>query len=58
MKTYTKEKLNFEQFLEQCPQSGLYELVDGKLKGDKSDSLIKFNQNGLKWLIFSLLMVL
>ncbi|QLE41722.1 Uma2 family endonuclease [Nostoc sp. C052] len=31
MKTYTKQKLTFEQFLEQCPESGLYELVDGEI---------------------------
>jgi len=30
MKTYTKQKLTFAQFLEQCP-SGLYELVDGEI---------------------------
>ncbi|WP_375503808.1 Uma2 family endonuclease [uncultured Nostoc sp.] len=29
MKTYTKPKLTFEQFLEQCPEEGLYELVNG-----------------------------
>ncbi|MEH1770207.1 MAG: Uma2 family endonuclease [Nostoc sp.] len=31
MKTYTKQKLTFEQFLEQCPDEGLYELVDGEI---------------------------
>lgn len=31
MKTYTKQKLTFEQFLEQCPKEGLYELVDGEI---------------------------
>ncbi|MEH2453587.1 Uma2 family endonuclease [Nostoc sp.] len=31
MKTYTKQKLSFDQFLEQCPEEGLYELVDGKI---------------------------
>ncbi|MEH1886210.1 Uma2 family endonuclease [Nostoc sp.] len=31
MKTYTKQKLTFDQFLEQCPEEGLYELVDGKI---------------------------
>ncbi|MEH2042979.1 Uma2 family endonuclease [Nostoc sp.] len=31
MKTYTKQKLTFDQFLEQCPESGLYELVDGEI---------------------------
>ncbi|MBE8969637.1 Uma2 family endonuclease [Nostocales cyanobacterium LEGE 12452] len=31
MKTYTKQKLTFEQFLEQCSESGLYELVDGEI---------------------------
>ena len=31
MKTYTKQKLTFEQFLEQCPEEGLYELVDGEI---------------------------
>ncbi|MEH1932481.1 MAG: Uma2 family endonuclease [Nostoc sp.] len=31
MKKYTKQKLTFEQFLEQCPEEGLYELVDGEI---------------------------
>ncbi|MEH2409161.1 Uma2 family endonuclease [Nostoc sp.] len=31
MKTYTKPKLTFDQFLEQCPEEGLYELVDGEI---------------------------
>jgi Uma2 family endonuclease len=31
MKTYTKQKLTFDQFLEQCPEEGLYELVDGEI---------------------------
>jgi Uma2 family endonuclease len=31
MKTYTKQKLTFDQFLEQCPEEGLYELVDGQI---------------------------
>ncbi|MHC5747158.1 MAG: Uma2 family endonuclease [Nostoc sp.] len=31
MKTYTKQKLSFDQFLEHCPESGLYELVDGEI---------------------------
>ncbi|MEH2407063.1 Uma2 family endonuclease [Nostoc sp.] len=31
MKTYTKQKLTFEQFLEQCLEEGLYELVDGEI---------------------------
>ena len=31
MKTYTKQKLTFEQFLSQCPEEGLYELVDGEI---------------------------
>lgn len=31
MKTSTKQKLTFEQFLEQCPEEGLYELVDGEI---------------------------
>ncbi|MHC5829902.1 MAG: Uma2 family endonuclease, partial [Nostoc sp.] len=31
MKTYTKQKLTFEQFLEECPEEGLYELVDGEI---------------------------
>lgn len=31
MKTYTRQKLTFEQFLEQCPEEGLYELVDGEI---------------------------
>ncbi|WP_193196774.1 Uma2 family endonuclease [Nostoc sp. MG11] len=30
MTTFTKQKLTFEQFLEQCPEEGLYELVDGE----------------------------
>jgi Uma2 family endonuclease len=58
MKTYTKPKLTFDEFLEQCPEEGLYELVDGEIIVDKSDSLIKLNQNLLKWLIFLLLTVL
>jgi Uma2 family endonuclease len=31
MKTYTKPKLTFDEFLEQCPEEGLYELVDGEI---------------------------
>ncbi|MEH2075911.1 MAG: Uma2 family endonuclease [Nostoc sp.] len=31
MKTYTKQKLTFDYFLEQCPEEGLYELVDGEI---------------------------
>ncbi|MEH2061034.1 MAG: Uma2 family endonuclease [Nostoc sp.] len=31
MKTSTKQKLTFEEFLEQCPEEGLYELVDGEI---------------------------
>jgi hypothetical protein len=31
MKTYTKQKLTFEQFLEQYPEEGFYELVDGEI---------------------------
>jgi Uma2 family endonuclease len=31
MKTYTKQKLTFDQFLEQCPEEGLYEFVDGEI---------------------------
>ncbi|MEH2162097.1 MAG: Uma2 family endonuclease [Nostoc sp.] len=31
MKTYTKQKLTFDDFLEQCSEEGLYELVDGEI---------------------------
>lgn len=31
MKTYAKQKLTFDDFLEQCPEEGLYELVDGEI---------------------------
>ncbi|NDJ22395.1 Uma2 family endonuclease [Nostoc sp. B(2019)] len=31
MTIFTKQKLTFEQFLEQCPEEGLYELVDGEI---------------------------
>jgi Uma2 family endonuclease len=31
MTTFTKQKLTFEQFLEQCPESGFYELVNGEI---------------------------
>ncbi|OUL24292.1 Uma2 family endonuclease [Nostoc sp. 106C] len=31
MTTFTKQKLTFEQFLEQCPEEGFYELVDGEI---------------------------
>ncbi|MBW4426719.1 MAG: Uma2 family endonuclease [Nostoc desertorum CM1-VF14] len=31
MKTYTKQKLTFDDFLEECPEEGLYELVDGEI---------------------------
>ncbi|MCC5651168.1 Uma2 family endonuclease [Nostoc sp. XA013] len=31
MKTYTKQRLTFDDFLEQCPEEGLYELVDGEI---------------------------
>lgn len=31
MKTYTKQKLTFEQFLEQYPDQGFYKLIDGEI---------------------------
>ncbi len=31
MSTTTKQKLTFDQFLEQCPEDGFYELVDGEI---------------------------
>ncbi len=31
MITLTKQKLTFEQFLEQCPDDGRYELIDGEI---------------------------
>ncbi|MEH2372936.1 Uma2 family endonuclease [Nostoc sp.] len=31
MKTYTKQKLTFEEFLEESPEEGLYELIDGEI---------------------------
>ncbi|WP_138499960.1 Uma2 family endonuclease [Nostoc sp. PA-18-2419] len=31
MKIYTKQKLTFDDFLEQCSESGLYEFVDGEI---------------------------
>jgi hypothetical protein len=31
MTTTIKQKLTFKQFLEQCPEEGLYELVDGEI---------------------------
>jgi Uma2 family endonuclease len=31
MKTYIKQKLTFEQFLEQYPDEGFYELIDGEI---------------------------
>lgn len=31
MTTTTKQKLSFEQFLEQCPEQGLYELINGEI---------------------------
>ncbi|WP_017652125.1 Uma2 family endonuclease [Fortiea contorta] len=31
MKASTKQKLTFEQFLEQCPEEGLYEFIDGEI---------------------------
>lgn len=31
MKTSNRQKLTFDQFLEQCPEEGLYELVDGEI---------------------------
>lgn len=31
MKTYIKQKLTFDDFLEQCPEEGLYELVNGEI---------------------------
>ncbi|MFN6513795.1 MAG: Uma2 family endonuclease [Nostoc sp. CreGUA01] len=31
MKTYTKQRLTFDDFLEQCPEEGFYELVDGEI---------------------------
>ncbi|MFB8788910.1 MAG: Uma2 family endonuclease [Potamolinea sp.] len=31
MTTTTKQKLTFDQFLEQCPEEGLYELVNGEI---------------------------
>ncbi|MBD6619395.1 Uma2 family endonuclease [Komarekiella sp. 'clone 1'] len=32
MTIFTKQKLTFEQFLEQCSEEGLYELVDGEVE--------------------------
>lgn len=31
MTIFTKPKLTFEQFLDQCPEEGFYELVDGEI---------------------------
>ncbi|BAY75521.1 hypothetical protein NIES25_19670 [Nostoc linckia NIES-25] len=31
MKTYAKQRLTFDDFLEQCSEEGLYELVDGEI---------------------------
>lgn len=31
MSTTTKQKFTFDQFLEQCPEEGFYELVDGEI---------------------------
>ncbi len=31
MTTFTKHKLTFDQFLEQCPEEGFYELVNGEI---------------------------
>ncbi|MEB3181402.1 MAG: Uma2 family endonuclease [Nostocaceae cyanobacterium] len=31
MTTTTQQKLTFDQFLEQCPEEGFYELVDGEI---------------------------
>ncbi|UKO99727.1 Uma2 family endonuclease [Nostoc sp. UHCC 0870] len=31
MTTFTKPKLTFDQFLDQCPEEGFYELVDGEI---------------------------
>ncbi|AFY49881.1 hypothetical protein Nos7524_4111 [Nostoc sp. PCC 7524] len=31
MTTFTKPKLTFEQFLDQCPEEGFYELVNGEI---------------------------
>ncbi|BAY64451.1 hypothetical protein NIES22_45490 [Calothrix brevissima NIES-22] len=31
MTTFTKQKLTFYQFLEQCPEEGFYELVNGEI---------------------------
>jgi Uma2 family endonuclease len=31
MTTTTKQKLTFDQFLEQCPEEGLYELINGEI---------------------------
>ncbi|OUL24366.1 hypothetical protein BV378_18420 [Nostoc sp. RF31YmG] len=31
MTTFIKQKLTFDQFLEQCPEEGFYELVDGEI---------------------------
>ncbi|WP_414578872.1 Uma2 family endonuclease [Anabaena sp. CCY 9402-a] len=31
MTTFTKPKLTFEQFLDQCPEEGFYELIDGEI---------------------------
>ncbi|WP_390625492.1 MULTISPECIES: hypothetical protein [Nostoc] len=58
MKTYTKQQLTFEQFLEQCPEEGLYELVDGEIAQVRATRNHDVNQNVLKWLTFSLLTVL
>lgn len=31
MTTFTKQQLTFDQFLEQCPEEGFYELVNGEI---------------------------
>ncbi|MEA5567359.1 Uma2 family endonuclease [Anabaena sp. UHCC 0399] len=36
MTTFTKPKLTFEQFLDQCPEEGFYELVDGEIVSVRS----------------------
>jgi Uma2 family endonuclease len=52
MTTFTKQKLTFEQFLEQCPEEGFYELVNGEIVEVRStrnhDDVADFMANAFK----------
>ena len=51
MSTLAKQKLTFDQFLEQCPEDGFYELVEGEIVAVRST---RNHDDVAKFLLFSL----